>query len=209
MNELTDRVQKLEAELAQLKNSGAYLVGTALLAIAKDPRRSLVAVKNLVRLWRLRHESDNRQFSTELGEPMLQRVRRATPFNYGIRVAVVAGDDLIDELAKDCYVLPLMPHDKDVADVLLPFKPQVVVIAANAGEVSSVWRHLGNPLAPDRAMQLARIVNSARSNQIPVLFWENSPRKNWEHAVTDLSFDRVVASENFDSAQLKAVIANG
>lgn len=209
MNELTDRVQKLEAELAQLKNSGAYLVGTALLAIAKDPRRSLVAVKNLVRLWRLRHESDNRQFSTELGEPMLQRVRRATPFNYGIRVAVVAGDNLIDELAKDCYVLPLMPHDKDVADVLLPFKPQVVVIAANAGEVSSVWRHLGNPLAPDRAMQLARIVNSARSNQIPVLFWENSPRKNWEHAVTDLSFDRVVASENFDSAQLKAVIANG
>ena len=209
MNELTDRVQKLEAELAQLKNSGAYLVGTALLAIAKDPRRSLVAVKNLVRLWRLRHEADNRQFSTELGEPMLQRVRRATPFNYGIRVAVVAGDDLIDELAKDCYVLPLMPHDKDVADVLLPFKPQVVVIAANAGEVSSVWRHLGNPLAPDRAMQLARIVNSARSNQIPVLFWENSPRKNWEHAVTDLSFDRVVASENFDSAQLKAVIANG
>lgn len=209
MNELTDRVQKLEAELAQLKNSGAYLVGTALLAIAKDPRRSLVAVKNLVRLWRLRHESDNRQFSTELGEPMLQRVRRATPFNYGIRVAIVAGDNLIDELAKDCYVLPLMPHDKDVADVLLPFKPQVVVIAANAGEVSSVWRHLGNPLAPDRAMQLARIVNSARSNQIPVLFWENSPRKNWEHAVTDLSFDRVVASENFDSAQLKAVIANG
>ena len=209
MNELTDRVQKLEAELAQLKNSGAYLVGTALLAIAKDPRRSLVAVKNLVRLWRLRHESDNRQFSTELGEPMLQRVRRATPFNYGIRVAVVAGDNLIDELAKDCYVLPLMPHDKDVADVLLPFKPQVVVIAANAGEVSSVWRHLGNPLAPDRAMQLARIVNSARSNQIPVLLWENSPRKNWEHAVTDLSFDRVVASENFDSAQLKAVIANG
>lgn len=209
MNELTDRVQKLEAELAQLKNSGAYLVGTALLAIAKDPRRSLVAVKNLVRLWRLRHESDNRQFSTELGEPMLQRVRRATPFNYGIRVAVVAGDDLIDELAKDCYVLPLMPHDKDVADVLLPFKPQVVVIAANAGDVSSVWRHLGNPLAPDRATQLARIVNSAHSNQIPVLFWENSPRKNWEHAVTDLSFDRVVTSENLDSAQLKSVIANG
>ncbi len=208
MNELTDRVQKLEAELAQLKNSGAYLVGTALLAIAKDPRRSLVAVKNLVRLWRLRHESDSRQFSTELGEPMLQRVRRATPFNYGIRVAVVAGDDLIDELAKDCYVLPLMPHDKDVADVLLPFKPQVVVIAANAGEVSSVWRHLGNPLAPDRAAQLARIVHSAQSNQIPVLFWENSLRRNWEHAVTDLSFDRVITSANFDSAQLKSAMIN-
>jgi hypothetical protein len=208
MNELTDRVQKLEAELAQLKNSGAYLVGTALLAIAKDPRRSLVAVKNLVRLWRLRHESDNRQFSTELGEPMLQRVRRATPFNFGIRVAVVAGDDLIDELAKDCYVLPLMPHDKDVADVLLPFKPQVVVIAANAGEVSSVWRHLGNPLAPDRAAQLARIVKSAQSNQIPVLFWENSPRKNWEHAVTDLSFDQVISAANFDSTQLKSAITN-
>jgi hypothetical protein len=208
MNELTDRVQKLEAELAQLKNSGAYLVGTALLAIAKDPRRSLVAVKNLVRLWRLRHESDNRQFSTELGEPMLQRVRRATPFNFGIRVAAVAGDDLIDELAKDCYVLPLMPHDKDVADVLLPFKPQVVVIAANAGEVSSVWRHLGNPLAPDRAAQLARIVKSAQSNQIPVLFWENSPRKNWEHAVTDLSFDQVISAANFDSTQLKSAITN-
>lgn len=208
MNELTDRVQKLEAELAQLKNSGAYLVGTALLAIAKDPRRSLVAAKNLVRLWRLRHEADNRQFSTELGEPMLQRVRRATPFNYGIRVAVVAGDDLIDELAKDCYVLPLMPHDKDVADVLLPFKPQVVVIAANAGEVSSVWRHLGNPLAPDRAAQLARIVHSAQTNQIPVLFWENSPRRNWEHAVADLSFDRVIASANFDSAQLKSAMIN-
>lgn len=208
MNELTDRVQKLEAELAQLKNSGAYLVGTALLAIAKDPRRSLVAAKNLVRLWRLRHEADNRQFSTELGEPMLQRVRRATPFNYGIRVAVVAGDDLIDELAKDCYVLPLMPHDKDVADVLLPFKPQVVVIAANAGEVSSVWRHLGNPLAPDRAAQLARIVHSAQTNQIPVLFWENSPRRNWEHAVTDLSFDRVITSANFDSAQLKSAMIN-
>lgn len=208
MNELTDRVQKLEAELAQLKNSGAYLVGTALLAIAKDPRRSLVAVKNLVRLWRLRHEADNRQFSTELGEPMLQRVRRATPFNYGIRVAVVAGDDLIDELAKDCYVLPLMPHDKDVADVLLPFKPQVVVIAANAGEESSVWRHLGNPLAPDRAAQLARIVHSAQTNQIPVLFWENSPRRNWEHAVTDLSFDRVISSANFDSAQLKSAMIN-
>ena len=208
MNELTDRVQKLEAELAQLKNSGAYLVGTALLAIAKDPRRSLVAVKNLVRLWRLRHESDSRQFSTELGEPMLQRVRRATPFNYGIRVAVVAGDDLIDELAKDCYVLPLMPHDKDVADVLLPFKPQVVVIAANAGEVSSVWRHLGNPLAPDRAAQLARIVHSAQRNQIPVLFWENSPRRNWEHSVTDLSFDRVITSANFDSAQLKSAMIN-
>lgn len=208
MNELTDRVQKLEAELAQLKNSGAYLVGTALLAIAKDPRRSLVAVKNLVRLWRLRHEADSRQFSTELGEPMLQRVRRATPFNYGIRVAVVAGDDLIDELAKDCYVLPLMPHDKDVADVLLPFKPQVVVIAANAGEVSSVWRHLGNPLAPDRAAQLARIVKSAQINKIPVLFWENSPRKNWEHAVTDLSFDQVISAANFDSTQLKSAITN-
>ena len=39
MNELTKRVQKLEAEIAQLKNSGAFLVGTALLAIAKDPRR--------------------------------------------------------------------------------------------------------------------------------------------------------------------------
>jgi hypothetical protein len=208
MNELTDRVQKLEAELAQLKNSGAYLVGTALLAIAKDPRRSLVAVKNLVRLWRLRHEADSRQFSTELGEPMLQRVRRATPFNYGIRVAVVAGDDLIAELAKDCYVLPLMPHDKDVADVLLPFKPQVVVIAANAGEVSSVWRHLGNPLAPDRAAQLARIVHSAQTNQIPVLFWENSLRRNWEHAVTDLSFDRVITSANFDSTQLKSAMIN-
>jgi len=101
-----------------------------------------------------------------------------------------------------------MPHDKDVADVLLPFKPQVVVIAANAGEVSSVWRHLGNPLAPDRAAQLARIVKSAQSNQIPVLFWENSPRKNWEHAVTDLSFDQVISAANFDSTQLKSAITN-
>ncbi len=209
MNELTDRVQKLEAELAQLKNSGAFLVGTALLAIAKDPRRSLVAVKNLVRLWRLRHESDNRQFSTELGEPMLQRVRRATPFNYGPRVAVIAGDELIDQLAKDCYVLPLMPYDKDLADVLLPFKPQVLVVAANAGESSSVWRHLGNPLAPDRAAQLARIVNSARTNNIPVIFWQNSPRKNWEHAVIDLMFDHIETADSFSVAQIKSVLDNG
>lgn len=205
MNELTDRVQKLEAELAQLKNSGAYLVGTAMLAIVKDPRRSLIAMRNLIRLWRLRHESDNRQFSTELGEPMLQRIRRATPFNYGPRVAVIADDSLIDQLAKDCYVLPLMPHDKDIADVLLPFKPQVLIITADAGEKSVVWRQLGDPLAPDRSAQLARIVNSAKQNQIPVLFWANSPRKNWEHAVADLSFDQVITSATFELAAIRSV----
>ena len=97
MNELTNRVQKLEAELAQLKNSGALLVGTALLAIAKDPRRSLVAMRNLVRLWRLRGESVDRQFSTELGEPMLQRVRKPTKFNFGARIAVIGTADFIDE----------------------------------------------------------------------------------------------------------------
>lgn len=208
MNELTDRVQKLEAELARLKNSGAFLVGTALLAIVKDPRRSLVAIKNLVRLWRLRHESDDRQFSTELGEPMLQRIRRAMPFNYGPRVAMVASDSIMDRLAKECYVLPLMPHDKDVADVLLPFKPQVLVIEAAAGRSSSVWQHLGNPLAPDRAAQLARIVSSANRNQIPVILWVNAPKKDWEHAVVGLKIDHLIAADDLSPEVVKSVIRN-
>lgn len=202
MNELTNRVQKLEAELAQLKNSGAYLVGTALLAIAKDPRRSLIAIKNLVRLWRMRNESDDRQFSTELGEPMLQRIRRATPFNYGIRVAVVGTNKLIDHLSKDCYVLPLMPHDRDVADVLLPFRPQVVVIEAEVGLSNSAWQHLGSPLAPDRSVQLARIVQSANENQIPVVFWTNTARNLWEHAISDLRIDYFISDSQFDSSIL-------
>lgn len=209
MNELTDRVQRLETELAQLKNSGAYLVGTALLAIAKDPRRSLVAIKNLVRLWRLRHESDNRQFSTELGEPMLQRVRLATPFNFGPRVAVIGSDKLIQQLTQDCYVLPLMPHDRDIADVLLPFKPEALIVEGAAGKTSSVWQHLGDPLAPDRSAQLARIVNSANRNQIPVIFLANAPRKDWEHAINDLQLDQIIEGEAIDLAQIKQVIAHG
>jgi hypothetical protein len=206
MNELTDRVQKLEAELAQLKNSGAYLVGTALLAIAKDPRRSLVAIKNLVRLWRLRHESDDRQFSTELGEPMLQRIRRATKFNYGPRVAVVGSDELIDALNSDCYVLPLMPHDRDVADVLLPFRPEIVVIEGAAGRTSTVWQHLGNPLAPDRSVQLARIVMTAIQHDIPVVLWANAPTQTWQHALVDLKINQVFTGHELTVDELKSVI---
>lgn len=206
MNELTNRVEKLEAELAQIKNSGAYLVGTALLAIAKDPRRSLIAIKNLVRLWRLRNESDDRQFSTELGEPMLQRVRRATPFNYGIRVAVVGTDKLIDHLSKDCYVLPLMPHDRDVADVLHPFRPQLIVIEAGVGLANSSWQHLGSPLAPDRSVQLARIVQSANENQIPVIFWKNTVKNLWEHAISDLKIDHFVSDSNFDTTIISSLV---
>ena len=206
MNELTDRVQKLEAELAQLKNSGAYLVGTALLAIAKDPRRSLVAIKNLVRLWRLRHESDDRQFSTELGEPMLQRIRRATQFNYGPRVAVVGSDELIDTLSSGCYVLPLMPHDRDVTDVLLPFRPEIVVIEGAAGRTSTVWQHLGNPLAPDRSVQLARIVMTAIQHHIPVVLWANAPIQTWQHALVDLKIDQVFTGHELTVDKLKSVI---
>jgi hypothetical protein len=179
MNELTNRVQKLEAELAQLKNSGAFLVGTALLAIAKDPRRSLVAMRNLVRLWRLRGESIDRQFSTELGEPMLQRVRKPTKFN-----------------------------DRDLADVLLPFKPQLLIIEAKAGTHSDIWQHLGDPLAPDRAAQLARIVNSASRSSIPVIFWANAPRKIWEHAVVDLEIDQIITAENFEMSLINTWIAH-
>jgi hypothetical protein len=208
MNELTDRVQKLEAELAQLKNSGAYLVGTALLAIAKDPRRSLIAVRNLVRLWRLRGESDDRQFSTELGEPMLQRIRKPTPFNYGPRVAIVGTDQLIERLENSCYILPLMPHDRDLTDVLLPFKPQLLVVEAKAGTESEVWRHLGDPLAPDRAAQLARIVNSANQNSIPVIFWANAPRKSWEHAVVDLKIDHIITAPELHLADLTSLVPN-
>jgi hypothetical protein len=208
MNELTDRVEKLEAELAQLKNSGAFLVGTALLAIAKDPRRSLVAVRNLVRLWRQRGEVVDRQFSTELGEPMLQRVRTPTKFNFGPRIAVIGTSAFIDELASTCCVLALMPHDRDLADVLLPFKPQVLIIEAKAGTHSDIWQHLGNPLAPDRAAQLARIVNSASRNSIPVIFWANAPRKIWEHAVVDLQLDQIVTAEKFEMSIIKALVSN-
>jgi hypothetical protein len=208
MNELTERVQKLEAELAQLKNSGAYLVGTALLAIAKDPRRSLIAVRNLVRLWRLRGETDDRQFSTELGEPMLQRIRKPTPFNYGLRIAIVGTNELIERLEKECYILPLMPHDRDLSDVLLPFKPQVLVIEAKAGTESEVWRHLGDPLAPDRAAQLARIVNSANQNSIPVIFWTNTARKNWEHAVVDLKIDHIIGGTELNFTDLENLVLN-
>lgn len=208
MNELTNRVQKLEAELAQLKNSGAFLVGTALLAIAKDPRRSLVAMRNLVRLWRLRGESVDRQFSTELGEPMLQQVRKPTKFNFGARIAVIGTANFIDELAETCCVLALMPHDRDLADVLLPFKPQLLIIEAKAGTHSDIWRHLGNPLAPDRAAQLARIVNSASRSSIPVIFWANAPRKIWEHAVVDLQIDQIITAENFEMSLINTWIAH-
>lgn len=206
MSEIADRIKKLESDLASTRNSAAFLVGTAMLAILKDPRRSLVAVRNLVRLWRMRGTSSDKEFSTELGEPLLGRVRPPAEFSWGIRVALIGTEQLANQLADSCYVIQIMPHDSNINDVLLPFKPDIFLVQASVGQSRTPWQHLGNPLAADRSTQLARLVKSANLANIPVVIWADITKEKYLHALSDLEVSRYLYSDEITSEQLLELV---